>query len=528
MSQPAAAAEALPSTTYDEVPYESYPFQQSHPDRLATMAKLFGMESAPVSKCRVLELGCAGGGNLIPLAYNYPESQFVGLDLSKVHLETGNKTVEALGLKNIELKHASIMDVNSDYGTFDYIIVHGVYSWVPEEVKEKILDICRDNLSENGIAYISYNVFPGWHFRGMIREMMLYHVEQFEDAANKTAQARALIDFLSQSVPPESSAYGMMLKNELDFLKASKDYYLLHEYLEDINTPMYFHEFVERAEKRGFQFLSEAEFYIMLTNQFSKEVAETLARISNEIVRTEQYMDFVRNRLFRQTLICRRSQTLNRNLNPASIMPFYVSSPVKDFKPDLTSASAETFSMNNGMTVTASSPFVKAAFQHLSEIWPQSVAFPDLVKAAYSKLGLENQEANQLETQSLATDMLNMYCNNLVYLRTTPPPFVTEISEKPKVSELVRHQAETDLCLTNQLHEYIRTDAFGQQLIKLCDGTKTHDELLQEMIKRFQDGTLKVHKGGMTLSEEADIREAIQPLLNDMLKTMAKTAVLVG
>src|SRR6516165_7913322 len=156
----------VPETSYDEIPYSNNAFYHTHPDCLATVATLFGMKPAPVQACRVLELGCGRGGNLIPMATSLPTSRFVGIDLSARQIAGGQEAVESLGLTNVELKQLSILDVDSDFGRFDYIICHGVYSWVPAAVQEKILEICAQNLAPSGIAYISYNCYPGWHLRG--------------------------------------------------------------------------------------------------------------------------------------------------------------------------------------------------------------------------------------------------------------------------------------------------------------------------------------------------------------------------
>src|SRR5262249_26849889 len=102
------------ATSYDELPYESNPFLWTHPDRLATIARLFGLQAPPVDHCHVLELGCASGGNLIPMAVNLPQSRFVGVDLSARQIADGQKVVSALGLTNIELKPISISDVDAD------------------------------------------------------------------------------------------------------------------------------------------------------------------------------------------------------------------------------------------------------------------------------------------------------------------------------------------------------------------------------------------------------------------------------
>jgi cyclopropane fatty-acyl-phospholipid synthase-like methyltransferase len=204
----------LSRTSYDEVPYESHPYPQTHPDRLATVAKLLGLNPAMPDKCRVLELGCAGGGNLIPMAYGLPESQFLGVDLSRVQIDQGLEMIKALGLKNIQLRHQSIVDIGPDIGKFDYIICHGVYSWVPTAVQDAILGVCYRHLLPRGIAYISYNTYPGWHMRGMIRHMVSYHARQFAEPAMRVKQARNaprffLAEFGLGTAPYETRSKGL-------------------------------------------------------------------------------------------------------------------------------------------------------------------------------------------------------------------------------------------------------------------------------------------------------------------------------
>src|SRR5262245_39050357 len=148
--------------SYDEVPYASHPFAQTHPDRLATIATLFGMRPQAVEQCRVLELGCAAGGNLIPMAVTYPESHFVGVDLSGREIAEGQRAIETLRLKNIQLAQRDIRDLGDELGRFDYVICHGVYSWVSADVRDKILDLCARLLAPQGVAYVSYNTYPGW------------------------------------------------------------------------------------------------------------------------------------------------------------------------------------------------------------------------------------------------------------------------------------------------------------------------------------------------------------------------------
>ncbi len=215
-----AVADAQP-TSYDRTPYKSYPFCQTHPDRLATIASLFGLMPAPVHRCRVLELGCASGGNLIPMAEQFPDGTFLGIDSSIRQVGDGLRLVESLGLGNIELRHEDIVAFPVKGQEFDYIICHGVFSWVSDEVQRRILEICRKCLAPAGIAYVSYNTYPGWHMRGMIRDIMRYRARSFETPESQLAQARGLLAFLSNSVRTENNPYGILLKNELESIGRS-------------------------------------------------------------------------------------------------------------------------------------------------------------------------------------------------------------------------------------------------------------------------------------------------------------------
>src|SRR5204863_4852093 len=104
MSEPAP-------TPYDKVLYPSYTRIQTHPDRLATIGMLLGMNPAPVEKCRMLELGCGNGSNIGPIAFGLPESEFVGVDLAALPIANANRMVDELGLRNLTFHNRSITDV---------------------------------------------------------------------------------------------------------------------------------------------------------------------------------------------------------------------------------------------------------------------------------------------------------------------------------------------------------------------------------------------------------------------------------
>jgi len=354
--------------SYDTFPYQSFSFPQSHPDRLATIGELFGMTPVPIARSRVLELGCASGGNLIPIAATLPEAEFVGVDLSPVQVRQGMADIDALGLTNIRMLATDIMDFGEEFGSFDYIIAHGVYSWVPNEVQERMLAICARQLSPSGIAYISYNTLPGWRMRAVVRDAMTYHTRRLVDPVQRVAQSRAMLEFLAESLKGDASPYGSVLKKEAEQLRTKDDYYILHDHLEAVNEPLYFHQFMERAGRHGLNYLGEADFVTMLGTEFAPPVTQTLASVAPDVQSREQYMDFLRARTFRQTLLVHKDVALTRKLSPLRVMALRVASFAKPVgSPDLRADTAEIFGTPEKREIRVAARLPKAALLELAE-----------------------------------------------------------------------------------------------------------------------------------------------------------------
>ena len=518
-----------PQTSYDAFPYESNPFPQSHPDRLATLGRIFGMHPAPVTHCRVLEMGCSSGGNLIPAACFLPESEFVGMDLSPRQVEMGRQTIHDLGLTNIRIEHADIRNIDASWGTFDYIISHGVFSWVPAEVRDKMLAVAKANLAPQGIAYISYNTYPGWHMREAIRHMMLFHIGQFTDNAKKVQQARALIEFLSRNVPTQNNAYGLLLKNELDLIKQSEDYYLFHDHLEEVNTPLYFHQFAEQAAGHGLQYLGEAEFGTMLASGFPKDVAKTLARISPHIIGTEQYMDFIRNRYFRETLLCHRGIRLKRNVGPADVEDLLVASRAVPAKTpaDISSGAPLIFKTPDGASVQANRPLIKAALTVLRENWPRALSLPGLVKEA-ARLLADPTVDQPATRQSLAADLLQCYSARVVAFHTWQGNFAAQAGDKPTAARLPAYMCRHGrINVTNQRHDTVDLDAVEQQILPVLDGTRDRPALCDYVEELIRQGTLTATQDGEAIADPAQIRGSIEQIVKQTLTQLCQKALLL-
>jgi methyltransferase-like protein len=519
-------------TSYDEIPYESHPFPQTHPERLATIGRLFGMSPAPVTQCRVLELGCGNGGNLIPMAYSLPESQFVGVDLSKQHAERGWEGIRDLGLRNIRIEHASVTEIDESWGTFDYIICHGVYSWVANEVQEKILSISSKNLKPQGIAYISYNTYPGWHLRGMIRHMMLYHALQFKDTSNRIKQARALIDFLEQSVSSDKPV-SPLLKDEIKVIRESKDWYLFHEHMEEFNVPLYFHQFVERAEKHDMQYLGEAEFATMMTSGFPQEVSDTLNRISRDIIRVEQYMDFLRYRYFRRTLLCHKEQPLERNLKTLEMQGFLISSAAKPSSDpvNLSPGVKESFRLPSGANIETEFPITKAAFLVLKEQWPRAIEMSALFEKAKREIegmGFHKKENDGELRRVLFVDLLHCYSLNLVEFHTWQGNFTNEILPYPKTSRLSQYFLSKRGVTVNQRHMPVHLDPVSIRLVPVLDGTRNQDELMDYLMTSVDEGKLILKREKIPLNEKGQFHQALKEAMEGAFVKLSTSAMLVA
>jgi SAM-dependent methyltransferase len=474
------------TTPYDTVSYPGRAYEDTHPDRLATLAALYGMDPAPIARCRLLELGCSHGGNIIPMAYQYPDSHFTGIDLSQVEIERGMKEITALGLKNIELRHCSIMDVTPDYGCFDYIITHGVYAWVPPAVREKIMAIFAECLAPQGVAYVSYNSHPGSHLRNAARDAMLFHVRTISDPKQRVAQARAILNFLAD-VSDKETAHGVLLRGELQRIGQMGDEVLYHDDLDAGSTAFLLHEVVATARIHHLQYLCDAKMSRRDLSHYSDAVKKVLGQFpDNEFMERDQYQDFIDGHGFRRTLLCRSDIRLNRSPDANSMKSFCFASsakPVGDIT--LRDASTAEFKTPKGDTLATPHPLSKAAIAHLGECWPATVGFADLSMAAQGLLAVPDSASNPPsadDIERLAGVLLRLASSGLIELHRYPPRLTATISDRPVASLIARRQAESKMPLTNLLQRtVVLGDEIAQLFLILVDGTRDVDALVTDL-----------------------------------------------
>jgi methyltransferase-like protein/cyclopropane fatty-acyl-phospholipid synthase-like methyltransferase len=473
-------------TPYDEVPYPGYTHPQTHPDRLATIATVFGMQPKAIERCRVLELGCGDGSNLIPMAFGLRESEFIGIDLASTAVAKGRCAIEELELKNIKLRTENILSFPSDLGKFDYVIAHGLYSWVPAEVREALLRICREHLQPHGVAFVSYNAFPGGHLRNMVREMMFFHLQNIPDSNQRLAQAMALVQFLSRA-RETNDVYARFLQDEFEQMVERSAGHLYHDELSSIYEPVYFHQFAEHAQRHGLQYLAEADFMEMQDHLFTPETRAALQGLAGNRIAWEQYLDFLKCRRFRQTLLCHRDIRVESNPQSNILRQFHLSSVARPEGPNanLSDRSAVKLVGKKIASIETDLPLAKTALAILGEIWPGTLRFDELVSRTGLPAGNEDQTA-------LCEILFHTYRTGLLELHIHKPAYTTIPSERPVASVLARWQLRNRDTATNAWHHTVEVgDALGKFLISLLDGTRDRAALLQELRKVSQSDALE-------------------------------------
>ncbi len=305
--------------SYDALPYESACCKHSHPDALYNVAQSNDFSAVKYDTARILELGCGLGGNLIPYALAFPGAACIGIDLSEQQIDEAQELAAALKIDNIDFQCDDITNINKDFGSFDYILCHGVFSWVPQDVRLKILELCRDLLTPNGLAVISYNALPGWHFDNALRDAMRFHTRACT-TGDKIAPAREFYDFLaahSYEDTPFRKAYKAFLQDEAKVLSGLSDTYLYHDQLAAENAAFYLKDFADMAQKHGLDYVGDA---VQGKVALDKEAQGFLKTIDN-VVDREQYYDFLTNRRFHLSIVTPEGNKATRSVKTVDVPP---------------------------------------------------------------------------------------------------------------------------------------------------------------------------------------------------------------
>jgi methyltransferase-like protein/SAM-dependent methyltransferase len=519
------------ANSYDEAPYPSFAYPSTHPDRLATVATLFGLRPPALEKAKVLEIGCASGGNLIPMAEQFPQAMFVGIDLSVRQVVEGQDLIRNCGLLNVQIHHRNVLEVGDDLGKFDYIICHNVFSGVFPDAQEKILSICKRNLTPDGIAYVSYNTRPGWLMRGVARDMVVYHAQVYPNPGEHVRQARGVLEFLAKSINPQNNPYGAVLQAEIEQMRRVPDAMLFHDFLEERPEPISFSEFNRRAEKHGLRFVGEADARAMLP-QLAKEAEETLKKLHPNHLYLEQYIDFLRNRAVRHSLLCHADRQPSYALKPDALANLWIATSMRpqDAQIDFATDKAENFVVDNGSGATVREPIVKSALAILGAEWPRQMSFHVLrhrARARFEPGPVLDAGAVANDAQLLGMALYQFQTAGLVEFSTRQAPVAARAGERPVVGLVSRNLSASGKPAVTLRHETVFLGPFERQLLHRLDGTHDRAGLRDALAKLIRDGVLTVQKDGVAVTDEKQIAESLEQTIERQLALFARQSLLV-
>jgi SAM-dependent methyltransferase/methyltransferase-like protein len=452
---------------------------------MAAVAYLSGLEPAALEGARVLELGCASGGNLMCAAEALSDATFVGIDLADNQITDGNATVAAIGLHNVRLHAMSFADIPADFGQFDYIVAHGLYSWVAPPLQRQLLDMCKRHLSPAGLAYVSYNTYPGWRLRGMLRDIMLYarHAGSHQqgnggtDFNSRMTSARQFAALIGQAAGNDDTEHVRALRRELDTLQKAPDWYAAHEYLDEYLEPIHFTDFVARAGESGLQYVGEARY-----RRGAYAVAERLKQLRPQLAQAdpigfEQCVDFAFGRQFRRSLLCHAGASVNYVMDPSRLMRCHITGGVipttqqVDPRPNV----PVTFRAPDGATFSSTNPAVKVALLTLAVAAPEAVSFDALWDRVRQVLNLPRYGPDR---DQLAQSLLALFQSDSIDVHRTAPATTKTISLRPVASPLVRWQAARSKVVHNRRHRPVRgLPELDLALLPLLDGSRDLAEL---------------------------------------------------
>jgi len=499
--------------SYDESPYPLNSYPQSAPGHLAAVAHLFGLDVPPVAQARVLEIGSAVGGNLIPFAAQYPGAQVVGIDLSPAQSARAQRYVRSVGLDNVTLLVGDIAEIDVEVlGSFDYVICHGVYSWVPENIREAILSVMSRVLSSAGVGYLSYNVYPGWKTKEIVREAMLL------EAADGTPQdrvraARAMADFLAQvALPGGTPARALADHHASDATRA--DYYLLHEELELFNSPCYFTDLVHRAQAHGLGYLAEAEPEQMFAANFGAGLdAQLSARCGGDRIALQQYLDLAINRAFRQSLLVHqeRTQAVQNSVNPSRFADLHFAGwlPPADGETRL-DGSVQEFGGPDAAALMTDDTVQKVAVDVLNASWPWTLSRQELTESVRASLPLA-RVPEHLEAR-IDGLLQSLIVGGLVRYRLDPvrPQQNSLLLLDDSARRLAAATGDDTLCYSyTAWHETVVLTPFDRYLLPLLDGTRDRHQLIEIMVGHARCHAIGLQRAGRRVVDDAELRQLI-------------------
>jgi SAM-dependent methyltransferase len=287
-------------------------YRELAPDWMDVCAMLAGYvapSEAAQDNLRYLELGCGQGFGLCLIASAYPSIEFVGVDFSPEHIAHARGLASAAGLTNVSFVEADFLDLARawplELGRFDYVVLHGIYSWVPAELRQAIVACLAEALVSGGLAYLSYNSMPGWAVMQPFQHIAArMHAKSAAPGAQVLGNAVSLFQKLKAG---NAALFDALpgLSARVDGLKDLSPNYLVQEYLHSNWTPMWFSEVADEMRGAKLDFVASATLpENLLPAMLPEPVRAVVGEVADPLAQ-QDVIDCAINQSFRRDLLAR-------------------------------------------------------------------------------------------------------------------------------------------------------------------------------------------------------------------------------
>lgn len=467
--------------------FDSRPDPERHPDRMRTLARLKGLNPTAVSKATILDIGCGTGLDLLAHAIAFPTAKFIGLDIAAEFINLGKQIIKELKLENVQLVCGDIKEYKTDL-RFDYIICHGVYSWVNSELQQSLLSVIQSTLEPTGIAYISYNSLPGWHYRRVVQRLIKLFDDQKLAVQQRVDLAINSMNKALLGLSDMSDHQTECLRNELQSCLKQSPAFIYHELLNFDCTAEYLEDFARKAADYRLRYFADGRPTRIREHRYTEAERKRAAQLGlagQNPEKIEQFWDLLQPLALRGALFCHADQAVSSAPEYSHVMQMYISSALvaesKDV--DLAGTRTETFRDARDLLVEVSDPILKSILTGLSGNWPKAVAVKEII---------QNPKLSQLPSStSLLQELGQYFLQGLVQLYNEVHLATNKIMERPKVFPLAICQARIGFAwVTNARFEFLPINEFDRELIQLLDGNNDSDRCVAALLERINSGAI--------------------------------------
>ncbi|MEX2112499.1 MAG: class I SAM-dependent methyltransferase [Pirellulales bacterium] len=506
---------------------------QSHPDHLASIARLFSVETVAVDRCRVLEVGCGAGLNLLPMAERHPDSTFVGLDRSPAAVTTARQLAASVELHNIAFHELLLESADDRQGTFDYIICHDVYPRLPLALQDQLMAFCRAHLNPRGLLYLSCRALPGWIVPSVAGDLARSAVSEQDTLPQRVARARQALRFFTESIPSDGKGWARLLRGEASLALGLSDAALAHEHLVAESHPVLLHELAGQAAAHGLQYLGDADIHTMFAASLGPAAEHNLAQMARDSVSLEQYMDLLCNRSLHRSLFCHRDVHRTYQWTPDRLRGLFLAGNLQAADPpvDLLAAEPARFAAADGRVFGAALPAAKAALELLASLWPRAISCEALLAAVEDRLHRAGPAAppfDEAQRDEMARNLIECMVNGLIEVHSDADRFTADVSQRPHASRWARVEAESRNQVTNLRHEPVVLDEMSHNLLRFLDGQRNRSDLLTLLVEATERGQLSILRSDLPAGSGAAAAEILEQVLDQALAKLAGHSLLIA